>query len=1307
MPRIDADRNLLFGITALQNDLIARDALIAAMNAWALEKHRPIGEILVERGALDPTSRAVLDQLINHQIARHGGDPAQSLAALSSAAGVAEDLRRAVTDSDVLASIAYVPADSRLDPHATRTPESADYAPVGPRYRKVRDHAEGGLGIVFVARDEELNREVALKEIKPKYADNLASQSRFLIEAEITGGLEHPGIVPVYGLGHYDDGRPYYAMRFIRGDSLKDAIKAFHADATLKNDPGARTLALQKLLRRFLDVCNAIAYAHNRGVLHRDLKPDNVMVGQYGETLVVDWGLAKATGRSGDDGIGPLPESTLTSKSASGSAETIPGSVVGTPGYMSPEQATGRLDLLGPPSDVYSLGATLYTLLTGQVPFADRELTDVLKKVERGEFPRPREHAPWLDPALEAIALKAMALKPSDRYPSPRALADDVERWLADEPVAAYPEPFARRARRWAGKHRTSLTTATAATLVAALLIGGFVWRRSAERWRIDLSARAVMDESARLASQAQAGDPTLWEKAAVVAQRAVDQLEAGGSPGRLREARTTLEAIQAESRVIKALEEARLEGANVKDDAFDRQARIDGYLVAFRAYGIDVAASSIEDAARRIRTSRVADALMAALDDWSQSDSRWVNVPPERLSAIARAAETDPVRTAIREAVSRRDVAALRHFCESENDRRKFGPRIHLLFDSLLSLDPEGSFPLLETILREHPSDFWLNHDLGRAYLNAEPQKAAEAVHFLSIAVALRPDSTGAHLHLGLALQGQGRLDRAVAEYREAIRLKPDLALTHNNLGNALLEQGRLDLAVAEYETVIRLKPDFAMAHSNLGLALRDQGRLDRAVAECETAIRLKPDVAKSHLNLGNALYDQGHLDRAVAEFETVIRLKPDFAEAHNNLGVILRDQGRLDRAVAEFETAIQLQPDHARAHMNLGLALHGQGRLDLAVAECEEAIRLKADDAIAHYNLGVALEAQGHLDRAIAEYEAAIRLKPDLGEPHFNLGNLLKAQGHLDRAVAEYEKAIRLKPELAVAHNNLGVAVRDQGHLDRAVAEFEEAIRLNPRGAEAHANLGLALQGQGQLDRAVAAYEETIQLWPDFAEVYCFLGSTLLAMGKFHAALESLEKGHALGSKQKGWRHPSEAWVRDARRMVELEAKLPAIMKNETTAKDSAERLALADLGYKTGRFAASARFWGEAFAETPALADDLSKGNRYNAACSASLAASGKGKDEPMPDEPAKAKLREQALGWLRADLVSWVKVLEGGNEPARKQAVLQTLAHWKEDADLAGIRDEAALAKLPETEREAFRALWADVDRLLAKARAGAP
>ena len=448
MPRPDADRNLLFGILALQMDFITRDALIAAMNAWVLEKHRTLGEILVERGALDPTDRALLDPMVDRHVARHGGDPVASLAALSSIDSTAEALRQSIADPDVLETIAHA---SRGGGAAAQSTVDRTTTPVAARFRKVRDHAKGGLGIVFIAHDEELHREVALKEIQDRHADDLDKRARFLMEAEITGGLEHPGIVPVYALGHYDDGRPFYAMRFIKGDSLKEAIGRFHADQAHEHDPGQRALALQKLLRRFLDVCNAVAYAHSRGILHRDLKPDNVMVGKYGETLVVDWGLAKVVGRSGGDTDGALPESPLVYTSPSGSAETLPGSVIGTPAYMSPEQATGRLELLGPASDVYSLGATLYSLLTGQVPFSSKELADVLRKVERGEFLRPAKPRPLARPgAWKRSPSRRWRHSHDDRYASPQALADDLERWLADEPVIPCMVPFTARARRWA-----------------------------------------------------------------------------------------------------------------------------------------------------------------------------------------------------------------------------------------------------------------------------------------------------------------------------------------------------------------------------------------------------------------------------------------------------------------------------------------------------------------------------------------------------------------------------------------------------------------------------------------------------------------------------------------------------------------------------------------------------------------------------------------------------------------------------------------------------------------------------------------
>lgn len=513
----EPNRDLVLAILAILTESIPRDSVATVLASWSETRQTPLAQLLRQAPGMDDEKLRALESLATLHLKAHGNDVRQSLGALNAQALTMEicteigELGQQIAIDKTIAADVTIPIDHNGLASLASMGEGQKLH--GERFRLIRQHARGGIGQVWLARDSELQREVAIKEIQPRFAELADQRARFLLEAEVTGNLEHPGIVPVYSLGTNAEGRPYYAMRFIRGESLAVAIKRFHqncretqgSSSAFSRRSSKWGIEFRQLVSRFLDVCNAIAYAHSRGVLHRDLKPANVMLGPYGETLVVDWGLAKVVGRQDFESLsteGTSPAAQVD-ECATMLRQTEVGTTIGTPAYMSPEQAGGQIDQLGPASDVYSLGASFYELLTGKLAFRDERISDTIAKVLAGEFASPRAVDRSIPQALESICLRAMAKDPAARYSSVRALAQDIEHWMADEPVAAHPERPIERVGRWVRQHR-NWAVAGAATLlgvalvasIAALVIEGA--RRSESTARkeaetnFDMAQRAV-----------------------------------------------------------------------------------------------------------------------------------------------------------------------------------------------------------------------------------------------------------------------------------------------------------------------------------------------------------------------------------------------------------------------------------------------------------------------------------------------------------------------------------------------------------------------------------------------------------------------------------------------------------------------------------------------------------------------------------------------------------------------------------------------------------------------------------------------
>jgi serine/threonine protein kinase len=1042
---MDTDHNLLFGVLALQADLIDAGQFAEACTAWTARKGTPLAEVLLERGWISAADKGDIDRLLERKLKRHG-----SIRASLAAAADDSVLRvlAVLNDPDIESSLgAATGADNQqMPPTVAPAPQEQG------RYQLTRLHAQGGIGQVWLAHDHELGRDVALKELRPDGNGHAGVVLRFVEEAKITGQLQHPGIVPVYDLGRRPDTQePFYTMRFVQGRTLADAIDDYHR---LRAGGKAGPLELQALLNAFVGVCNAVAYAHSRGVLHRDLKPQNVVLGDFGEVMVLDWGLGKLVGRPGEDTITPQ----VVLEQADGRGATLQGQVLGTPAYMAPEQAAGRVDLFERRTDVWGLGAILYALLTGRPPFSGANTREVLHKVQHEEPARPRDIVPEVPPALEAVCLAALCKRREGRYGTAAELGQEVRRWLADEPVAACPEPLPARLGRWSRRHRALVASAAVllVSAVAGLSAGVVLLGRANTRTE---QQRALAQQNLEKAQEQE-------EKATAAAQRAeavnnflVNDLLAEAAPERNAwQKKVTLEEVldRAADKVGKGLAEQPLAEASVR-------------LTLASTYWKLGRPAKGEPHARR------------ALELYSHHRGP---EDPDTLRAVNELALLlqDQGKLSDAEPLWRQNL---------QMRQRVQGPEHHDTLGAVNNLanllQAQGKLAAAEPLLRQNLEAF---------------QRVRGPDH---------PDTLNAVNSLAYLLQQQGKLAEAEPLFRQNVEARrrvhgpdhPRTLTAVNNLATLLTQRGKLSEAEPLFRQNLEARrrvqgPDHHEtrgAVNNLAALLRQQGKL----SEAESLLRqnLKAfEKARGHDHLETLtarnnvvviLQSQGKLSEAEPlarqNLEALRRIRgAEHSEtliAVNNLAFLLQQQWKFPEAESLLRPNVEalrrvLGPDHPNtltAVDNLVTLLQFQGKL----SEAEPLVRQN-------------LEAR----RRVLGPD-----HPDTLQAASSLATLLTFQGKLAEAEALWRQ-------------NLEARRRVQGpeHLDTLQAMANLAIQLQQQGKLSEAE-PLARQALAGRRKALPAAH------PDVADSLTVLASVLTERGKGAEAEPLLRECLALRQK------------------------------------------------------------------------------------------------------------------------------------------------------------------------------------------------
>jgi tetratricopeptide (TPR) repeat protein len=839
---------------------------------------------------------------------------------------------------------------------------------------------------------------------------------------------------------------------------------------------------------------------------------------------MIDFGVAKAINQR-------LSEHTL---------QTGFHHMIGTPLYMSPEQAEMSPLDVDTRADIYALGVLLYELLTGTTPFEKERLSkasyDEIRRIIREEEPprpsvrlstlqdrltsvaaqrrtEPRPFLRLVRGELDWIVMKALEKDRNRRYETASAFAADVMHYLHDEAVQACPPSAWYRFRKFTRRQKRGLAMAACVVLALAGLAGGMGWAlrdRAAREEGIErerLAREEALDQAVEqtLAETRPLMEQRKWPEALDVVERADKLLAVAGRverPPRLLELRKDLSMAERLEHIYGGLKPGRMAMVSVAGGAgstgmtqaeqifaevefYTGREQDARFARAFREFGIDLEALEPAEAAARLGRTNIGPALVKALGQWAplRERARGENDPGwKKLIEIARQADPDPRRNRCREALLRRDRQALEQLADTVPIRQVPPATLCLLAITVREVGAlDKAMDLLRRAQHEYPTDLWINDTLGAFSWNAfRPPRMDDALRFYSIALTLRPTRPQLHLMVAHILSGKGAVEDAVLEYSKAIDLDPKAALLWNNRAFAYARVGQYDKALADFTSAIALEPKQAYLWSNRGWTYRELHQYDKAVADCSKAIELDPNMAAAWNNRGAAYADLHQYEKALTDCSKAIELDPKMATAWNVRGGVYGALHQYEKALTDCSKAIELDPRKAGAWSNRGGAYVLVAQYDKALADFTSAIALEPKQAYLWSNRGWAYRELHQYDKAVADCSKAIELDPNMAAAWNNRGLAYSDLHQYEKAVANYSKAIDLDPKMAAAWNNRGAAYSDLHQYEKALADLNKAIDLEPKAGLLRYHRGRAYTELHQWDKATADFSKAIELNP-----------------------------------------------------------------------------------------------------------------------------------------------------------------------------------------------------------------------------------